>query len=86
MLQEQIDSHHFGELLVADAMGMLPDPWDVAGTIAAAVVNFGGMSAPKRMVQPEDFRPRRQATEAEKAERLAAINKGDPSQVLQWRT
>lgn len=53
ILQQQIDSVDFAELLAADRINPWPDPWREAGTIAAASANVWGAK-----VTPDDFIPR----------------------------
>ena len=54
LLQQQITSREFNELLAAERLGLVPDAWLQTGTLAAATYGAAGAR-----IEPEKFRPRR---------------------------
>lgn len=52
-LRRRLNLAQFAEACLAQEMGLLPDPWRMAGTIAAASANAWGAER-----RPEDFIPR----------------------------
>lgn len=57
ILQNTIDSAEFGELIAAHSLGKVPDPWQQAGVIAAAVYN-ANRSKNVKPFKPDDFIPK----------------------------
>lgn len=56
-LQGQLTAAEFSELMAADLCGLVPDPWQQTGILAATIANTSGKL--EQAARPDDFIPQR---------------------------